>query len=84
MLKGSDSLHEECGVFGAYGCKDAARLTFLGLYSLQHRGQESAGIVSWDGAHLCVVKNEGLVSDVFTEDNISYLKGSSAIGMCVS
>ncbi len=75
-----DRLHEECGVFGVYGCKDASKLSFLGLYSLQHRGQESAGIVSWDGNHLCVVKNEGLVSEVFTPDNISYLKGSNAIG----
>ncbi len=75
-----DSLEEECGVFGVFGCKDAAALCYLGLYSLQHRGQESAGIVSRDGSHLYVVKEHGLVSEIFNPTNIAYLKGSSAIG----
>jgi len=80
MKLAGDSLHEECGVFGVFNAKDAGKLCFLGLYSLQHRGQESAGIVSWDGHHLCVVKDEGLVSDVFNPTNIAHLKGTSAIG----
>ena len=75
-----DKFKDECGVFGVFGCKDAARLCFLGLYALQHRGQESAGIVSWDGNHLFVVKNEGLVSEVFNDDNIAHLKGTASIG----
>jgi amidophosphoribosyltransferase len=75
-----DSFHEECGVFGVFGCKDAATLCYLGLYALQHRGQESAGIVSKDGKHLYVVKDHGLVSEVFNPSNIAYLKGSMAIG----
>ncbi len=75
-----DRLDEECGVFGIFGCEDAAKLCYLGLYALQHRGQESAGIVTWDNKHLCVVKNEGLVSDTFNPSNMGHLKGNSAIG----
>lgn len=75
-----DTFKEECGVFGVFGCKDAARLSFLGLYALQHRGQESAGIVSWDGSHLFVVKDEGLVSEVFNDTNMAHLKGTASIG----
>ncbi|MGE4170064.1 MAG: amidophosphoribosyltransferase [Candidatus Margulisiibacteriota bacterium] len=71
---------DECGVFGVWNVKDAARLTYLGLYSLQHRGQESAGIVSLDRKNFYVVKDQGLVSEVFNEDNISYLKGMASIG----
>jgi amidophosphoribosyltransferase len=71
---------EECGVFGVFGCKDAAKLCYLGLYALQHRGQESAGIVSYDSKHFYVVKEEGLVSDVFNSENLAYLKGKDAIG----
>ena len=73
-------LKEECGVFGVYGCKDAAKLCYLGLYALQHRGQESAGIVSLDGKNFYVVKEEGLVSEVFNTTNLAYLKGINAIG----
>lgn len=76
----SEGWKEECGVFGVFGCKDASTLCYLGLYALQHRGQESAGIVSYDKKHFYVVKEEGLVSDVFTPENLSYLKGKSAIG----
>ena len=73
-------MKEECGVFGVYGCEDAAKLCYLGLYALQHRGQESAGIVSLDSHHFYVVKNMGLVSDVFNPENTAYLKGRCAIG----
>lgn len=71
---------DECGVFGVFNCKDAAKLCYLGLYSLQHRGQESAGIVSLDKKNFFVVKQQGLVSEVFNNDNLSYLKGDTAIG----
>lgn len=73
-------LKEECGVFGVFGCKDAAKLCYLGLYALQHRGQESAGIVSHDEKNFYVVKAEGLVSEVFNSENLQYLKGRTAIG----
>ena len=54
-----------CGIFGIDGCDDAANLTYLGLYALQHRGQESTGIVSWDGRQIHLVREMGHVSDVF-------------------
>jgi len=75
-----DKFHEECGVFGIYGHPDAANLTYLGLYSLQHRGQESAGIVSSDGKKLHSEKAMGLVADIFNEERIKRLPGSMAIG----
>ena len=75
-----DKLHEECGVFGIFGHADAANLTYLGLYALQHRGQESAGIVSSDGKKLHSEKSMGLVADIFTEDRIKKLPGHAAIG----
>jgi len=75
-----DKFHEECGVFGIYGHPDAANLTYLGLYALQHRGQESAGIVSSDGKKLFGEKAMGLVADIFTEDRIKKLPGHMAIG----
>jgi amidophosphoribosyltransferase len=75
-----DKLHEECGVFGIYGHPDAANLTYLGLYALQHRGQESAGIVSTDGKRLYSEKAMGLVADIFNEDRIKKLPGHAAIG----
>jgi amidophosphoribosyltransferase len=75
-----DKLHEECGVFGIFGHADAANLTYLGLYALQHRGQESAGIVSSDGKRLYGEKAMGLVADIFTEDRIKRLPGHMAIG----
>jgi amidophosphoribosyltransferase len=75
-----DSFHEECGVFGIYGHPDSANLTYLGLYALQHRGQESAGIVSTDGKELFCQKEMGLVADIFTEDRIKKLPGYAAIG----
>jgi amidophosphoribosyltransferase len=60
--------HEECGVFGIAGNHDAARLTYLGLYALQHRGQESAGIITWDGETAYQHKAMGLVNRVFSDD----------------
>jgi amidophosphoribosyltransferase len=75
-----DKLHEECGVFGIFGHPDASNLTYLGLYALQHRGQESAGIVSSDGKRLFVEKAMGLVADIFSEDRIKKLPGHMAIG----
>ena len=75
-----DKFHEECGVFGIFGHPDAANLTYLGLYALQHRGQESAGIVSSDGKQLYAQKAMGLVADIFTEDRIKKLPGYMAIG----
>ncbi|MDQ1277019.1 MAG: amidophosphoribosyltransferase [Thermodesulfobacteriota bacterium] len=71
---------EECGVFAVYGHPEAARLTFFGLFALQHRGQESAGIVSADGCDIWSHKAMGLVSEIFREDNLAKLKGHLAIG----
>lgn len=76
----SDKPHDHCGVFGVFGHKDAAHLTYLGLYSLQHRGQESAGIVSSDGYELFDHRSMGLVVNVFDEDILKKLKGHMAIG----
>src|SRR6186997_934657 len=73
-------LREECGVFGIYGHPEAARLTYLGLYALQHRGQESAGIVAAEGNHLHVEKGMGLVNDVFDEQRLEALPGDRAMG----
>ncbi len=60
-----DHFHDQCGLFGIFGHPEAANLTYLGLYALQHRGQESAGIVSADGEALKTVRGMGLVSEVF-------------------
>lgn len=76
----SDKMHEECGVFGIYGHQEAANLTYLGLYQLQHRGQESAGIVTSDGSKMRVHVGMGLVSEVFPEAALEKLPGSHAIG----
>ena len=76
-----DRLHEECGVFGIFGHPDAAALTALGLHALQHRGQEAAGIVSFDGHHFHTERRLGLVGDHFTSSQvIDRLKGDAAIG----
>src|SRR5580765_2779406 len=76
-----DHLHEECGVFGVFGHPDAAALTVLGLHALQHRGQEAAGIVAYDGGQFNAHRAMGLVSDNFSsKDVIERLKGSVAIG----
>jgi len=75
-----DYLKDKCGVFGIFGHKDAARVTYLGLYALQHRGQESAGIVISDGRLVREHKEMGLVSEVFNEEEIAKLTGNIAIG----
>ncbi|MBN3041236.1 MAG: amidophosphoribosyltransferase [Candidatus Omnitrophica bacterium] len=69
-----------CGIFGAIGQKDSARLTYLGLYALQHRGEESAGIIIYDKKKAHYLKGMGLVSDVFSEKTVSSLQGKTAIG----
>src|SRR6187401_242808 len=71
---------EECGVFGIYGHSEAANLTYLGLYALQHRGQESVGIATSDGGRLQIHKAMGYVADNFNEDTFERLAGTSAIG----
>ncbi|HEX8267317.1 MAG TPA: amidophosphoribosyltransferase [Pyrinomonadaceae bacterium] len=76
----SDKLKEECGIFGVFGHAQAAHLTELGLFALQHRGQEAAGLVSTDGAELYQLRGIGLVSEVFNENNIKNLPGAAAIG----
>ena len=75
-----DKFHEECGVFGIFGHREASTLTQLGLFALQHRGQEACGIVSSDGAELHQFRSMGLVADVLGEDVLKKLKGVSAIG----
>jgi amidophosphoribosyltransferase len=69
-----------CGVFGVYGHPEAANITYLGLHALQHRGQESAGIVTSDGKQLSLHRGMGHVGDVFSSEQISRLKGDKAIG----
>jgi amidophosphoribosyltransferase len=75
-----DKLREECGIFGIYGHTEAANLTYLGLYALQHRGQESVGIATSDGERLLVHKGMGHVADCFSVDTFARLAGTSAIG----
>lgn len=74
-------LNEECGVFGVFGTPEASRMTYFGLHSLQHRGQEGAGIVSCDGQHLLQFRNRGLLSEVFANRrDLDHLVGTMAIG----
>src|SRR5579863_1348891 len=77
-----DTLHEECGVFGIFGHPDAAALTVLGLHALQHRGQESVGIVSYDGMQFIAERHSGLVGDSFGKNSAHThkLKGTQALG----
>jgi len=75
-----DKFHEECGVFGIFGHQEASTLTQLGLFALQHRGQEACGIVSSDGADLHQFRSVGLVADVLNEEVLKKLAGASAIG----
>jgi amidophosphoribosyltransferase len=75
-----DAFHDECGVFGIFGHGEAANLAYLGLHALQHRGQESAGIVAANARHLNQERGMGLVADIFSEDRIRRLKGHHAIG----
>jgi amidophosphoribosyltransferase len=75
-----DKFKDECGVFGIFGNPEAANLTYLGLYALQHRGQESAGIVTSDGAQMRAVRAMGHVADAFDEHALHDLPGHLAIG----
>ncbi|MBI3676735.1 MAG: amidophosphoribosyltransferase [Proteobacteria bacterium] len=77
-----DAFHEECGVFGIFGHADAGALTVLGLHALQHRGQEAAGIVTYDGIQFIAERHMGLVGDNFGEKSVhaQKLKGSFALG----
>jgi amidophosphoribosyltransferase len=75
-----DKLHEECGIFGIFGHHEASTVTQLGLFALQHRGQEACGIVSSDGVDLHQYRAIGLVADVLNEDVLRKLVGTSAIG----
>src|SRR5438128_20513 len=75
-----DHFHDECGVFGVFGHPEASNLAYLGLYALQHRGQESAGIVSSDGKELHVHRAMGEVEEIFQPSVLARLPGSLAIG----
>jgi amidophosphoribosyltransferase len=76
----SDKFHDECGVVAIYSHPEAETLAYLGLHSLQHRGQESAGIVTSDGMSLHIHKAMGLVADIFTEKKLARMRGTLAIG----
>jgi amidophosphoribosyltransferase len=75
-----DRFHDQCGLFGVFGHPEAAHLAYMGLYALQHRGQESAGITVGDGKRLRLEKGMGLVNDVFTAERLDALPGDRAIG----
>ncbi len=75
-----DKFHDECGLFGVWNHAEAANVAYLGLYALQHRGQESAGIASTDGHHFQVEKAMGWVADVFSRERLKRLPGHRAIG----
>ena len=75
-----DKFHEECGVVAIYGHPEAAKLAYLGLYSLQHRGQESAGICTSDGEDIHTHRSMGHVAEIFTPEVINQLPGALAIG----
>jgi len=83
LYEGEYLPQDECGVFGVWAPgEEVAKLTFYGLYALQHRGQESAGIATSDGERIFVYKDMGLVSQVFTENDLATLTGNLAIGHC--
>ncbi len=75
-----DEFKDECGVFGIFGHPEAANMTYLGLYALQHRGQESAGIAASDRAHVRISREMGYVADIFDGETLASLPGSIAIG----
>ncbi|HXY38733.1 MAG TPA: amidophosphoribosyltransferase [Vicinamibacteria bacterium] len=79
-LVDDDRFHDQCGLFGVFGDPEAAHLAYMGLYALQHRGQESAGIVAGQGRTLRIEKGMGLVSEVFDESRLEKLPGDRAIG----
>ena len=74
------SLKEKCGIFGAWNVPEAAHITYLGLFALQHRGQEGAGIIASDHGRFRGRRGEGLVSQVFKKGSLEDLKGERAIG----
>ena len=76
----ADHFHDECGVFGVHSHDEASNIVYLGLYALQHRGQESCGIVSSNGHEHTAHRAMGLVADIFGEKTLSKLKGRHAIG----
>jgi amidophosphoribosyltransferase len=80
LAHADDRFHDECGVFGVFGHPEAANLTYLGLYALQHRGQESAGIVASTGSDLNLYRAMGEVEEIFQPSVLANLPGSSAIG----
>jgi len=80
LAHADDRFHDECGVFGVFGHEEASKLTYLGLYALQHRGQESAGIVSSDGGELHLHRAMGEVEEIFTPLVLAELPGNLAIG----
>ena len=83
LIPGEKGPQDACGVFGVWAPgEEVAKLTYFGLYALQHRGQESAGIATSDGSRLLVYKDMGLVSQVFDERSLSSLKGHLAVGHC--
>ena len=83
VLDDDKAPQDACGVFGVWAPKEeVAKLTFYGLYALQHRGQESAGIAASDGERILIYKDMGLVSQVFTETDLASLTGDLAIGHC--
>src|SRR5438309_11067220 len=75
-----DKFKDECGVFGIFGHPEAANMTYLGLYALQHRGQESAGIAASDGGQVRIFREMGYVADVFDGETLAHLPGPLAIG----
>lgn len=75
-------IREHCGLFGVYGCDDAAERVYYGLYSLQHRGEESAGIASTDGKDIICYKGMGLVSDAIKPETLKSLKKSCCHWAC--
>lgn len=80
MIKGNDGFREECAVFGIWNHEEASRMTYLSLYAMQHRGQESAGIVTLhEGNHL-IHKGLGLVGDVFSDEELKRLQGRAGVG----
>ena len=83
LLPGEKGPQDACGVFGVWAPgEEVAKLTYYGLYALQHRGQESAGIATSDGKRINVYKDMGLVSQVFDETTLNTLTGHIAVGHC--
>src|SRR5258705_11171446 len=80
VLNDEDKFHDECGVFGVLGHREAANIAYLGIHALQHRGQESAGIAALDAGQILVHKAMGLVADNFDAATLARRPGNAAIG----